>query len=131
MGAAVQGLPVVCADEEFARFSPPGNMSCADYTADFVGMVGGYVRVAGDGMCEFCQYATGDEFVSSFSLYLFELWISGTDFFFPRRLRDSMSIGQTVGRTMGSFSPTASSISSSCLLVRISILVVGGRLLAR
>ena len=76
LGAAVNGLPVVCAENEFARFSPPQGMSCQDYTSSFVEMVGGYVQTStdGSGLCEFCQFSSGDEFAASFNVYWANRW---------------------------------------------------------
>ena len=64
LAVATHGVPVTCAENEFARFSPPPGVSCANYTEAFVQEVGGYVQTAADGMCAFCQYKDGDEFVS-------------------------------------------------------------------
>ena len=36
--------------------------------------MGGYVQVGQDGICEFCQYANGDEFGRGFSVYYSNLW---------------------------------------------------------
>ena len=73
LAAATHGVPVLCAENEFARFTPPRGMDCANYTSAFVRQAGGYVQTAADGMCEFCQYANGDEFVSS-PMFRFFLW---------------------------------------------------------
>ena len=64
MGVVTHKIPVRCVEREEARFSvPPGGGSCQDYAGVFLQMVGGYVRELGDGMCSFCQYSSGDEFV--------------------------------------------------------------------
>lgn len=64
LGAATNGIQIECAEQEYAMFSPPPGLNCQDYTQAFIQQVGGYVRESADGMCMFCQYATGDEFVS-------------------------------------------------------------------
>ncbi|GAB0138464.1 hypothetical protein EsDP_00006699 [Epichloe bromicola] len=74
LGAAIHDQPVECADKEFARFSPPPGLSCQEYTESFIQQAGGYVRQGADGLCEFCQYATGDEFGRGFSVYYENLW---------------------------------------------------------
>ena len=66
--AVTHEVPVQCNDNELARFSPPQGVSCENYTQAYVQQVGGYVQTASNGMCEFCQYANGDEFVSEFHL---------------------------------------------------------------
>jgi ATP-binding cassette subfamily G (WHITE) protein 2 (SNQ2) len=73
LGAATHGIQVECADKEYARFSPPPGTSCQDYTSAFIQQAGGYVREA-NGMCMFCQYATGDEFARSFNVYWDHRW---------------------------------------------------------
>ncbi|KAL2760222.1 hypothetical protein ACRALDRAFT_2024250 [Sodiomyces alcalophilus JCM 7366] len=75
LAAAVHGQPVECARDELARFDAPDGMSCDEYVQPYIEQVGmGYVRTGGDGMCEFCQYATGDEFGRTFSVYYRNIW---------------------------------------------------------
>ena len=62
LGVLLHKLQVECADSEYARFSPPPNQSCQDYTQQFVQRSGGYVRER-NGLCLFCQYADGDQYV--------------------------------------------------------------------
>ena len=64
LAVATHEVPVQCAASEFARFSPPRGVSCENYTQAFVQEVGGYVQTGGDGLCEFCQFKDGDQFVS-------------------------------------------------------------------
>ena len=60
----VHDVPVRCSKNEFARFNlPPNVANCAEYTAGFVQRLGGYVEEE-NGVCKFCQYKDGDEFVS-------------------------------------------------------------------
>jgi len=64
MGVLVHDVPVRCSKNEFARFNlPPNVANCAEYTADFVKRLGGYVEEE-NGVCKFCSYSNGDEFVS-------------------------------------------------------------------
>jgi ABC-type multidrug transport system permease subunit/ABC-type multidrug transport system ATPase subunit len=74
LGAAIHDQPVQCADSELARFSPPPGQSCQEFTRTFIAQVGGYVQDGADGFCEFCQYATGDEFGKGFSVYYSHIW---------------------------------------------------------
>lgn len=64
LGVAVHGIPVICRPNEFARFAPPPGQTCQSYTLEFIAKAGGYVQDGAGGLCEFCQYASGDEFVS-------------------------------------------------------------------
>ncbi|KAL9618479.1 MAG: hypothetical protein Q9160_006798 [Pyrenula sp. 1 TL-2023] len=75
LGVAVSGVEVQCAENEFARFPlPPEANTCQDYTATYRSQFGGLVQVASDGMCEFCQYANGDEFGKSFNVQYNRKW---------------------------------------------------------
>ncbi|OAQ66351.1 ABC transporter [Pochonia chlamydosporia 170] len=74
LGAAIHDQPVKCADNELARFSPPAGQSCQGYAGPFIKQAGGYVQNGSGGMCEFCQYATGDEFGKGFSVYYDHIW---------------------------------------------------------
>ncbi|KAK4695338.1 ATP-binding cassette, subfamily G (WHITE), member 2, PDR, partial [Lecanoromycetidae sp. Uapishka_2] len=75
LGAAVHGRPVVCSSTEFARFAPPPGQTCQSYTKSFIAMAGGYVQNGSGGLCEFCQYATGDEFAAGFNVYYSNKWL--------------------------------------------------------
>ncbi|KAL7929751.1 ABC-2 type transporter domain-containing protein [Trichoderma chlorosporum] len=74
LGAAIHDHPVQCSSSEFARFSAPPGQTCASYTASFINQAGGYVQTAADGLCEFCQYATGDQFGLGFSVEYSHIW---------------------------------------------------------
>lgn len=74
LGVAVSGVEVQCADDEFARFRPPPGQNCQDYTGPYRSQSGGLVQTASDGMCEFCQYANGDEFGKSFNVFYSRKW---------------------------------------------------------
>lgn len=64
LAVAVHDRPVICSSTEFARFAAPPGQTCQSYTQDFIAQMGGYVQNGSDGLCELCQYANGDEFVS-------------------------------------------------------------------
>lgn len=74
LGAAIHDQPVVCSENEFARFPAPGGQTCDSYVQPFIEQAGGYVQTGADGLCEFCQYANGDEFGASFSVYYSNIW---------------------------------------------------------
>ena len=57
-------IPVRCSKNEFARFNLPPNLAnCAEYTADFVKRLGGYVEEE-NAVYIFCPYRDGDKFIS-------------------------------------------------------------------
>jgi ATP-binding cassette, subfamily G (WHITE), member 2, SNQ2 len=63
LGVLVHDQPVQCVAREEARFTPPPGSTCQNYTSAYTAEAGGYVTDSGDGMCSFCAYATGDQFV--------------------------------------------------------------------
>lgn len=69
----VHNVPVVCADNEFAKFTPPPNQSCTDYVAGYIAQAGGYV-VEDNGLCKFCQYKDGDEFAAGLNIFYSTKW---------------------------------------------------------
>ncbi|KAI9813011.1 MAG: hypothetical protein M1826_002568 [Phylliscum demangeonii] len=73
LGVVVHKVPVVCADNEYARFTPPPGQSCLQYTQEFVQRAGGYVREQG-GLCLFCQYTDGDQFAAGFNVFYYQKW---------------------------------------------------------
>ncbi|OAF55666.1 hypothetical protein VC83_07698 [Pseudogymnoascus destructans] len=74
LGVVTNNIPVVCDESEFARFPPPPGMSCASYTDNFVARMGGYVQVGAGGLCEYCQYANGDQFAKGFNVFYRHRW---------------------------------------------------------
>ncbi|KAM5363246.1 hypothetical protein ACJZ2D_012137 [Fusarium nematophilum] len=74
LGAAIHKQPVECQQGEFARFEPPPGQSCDEYAQPYIEQAGGYVQTGQGGLCEFCQYSTGDEFGASFSVYYRNIW---------------------------------------------------------
>ena len=69
LGVALHNRPVICASNEFARFTPPPGQKCQSYTKAFIAKAGGYVQDGMSGMCEFCQHANGDELTRGFNVY--------------------------------------------------------------
>lgn len=74
LGVAIHDQPVMCQTGEFARFAAPPGQTCDTYVAPYISQAGGYVQTAADGMCEFCQYATGDQFGTQFSVFYDNIW---------------------------------------------------------
>ncbi|TDZ32326.1 Brefeldin A resistance protein [Colletotrichum spinosum] len=74
LGVAIHDQPVQCEEGEFARYQPPPNQSCEEYTQPYIQQAGGYVQTGEGGICQFCQYATGDEFGAGFSVYYSNIW---------------------------------------------------------
>jgi ABC-type multidrug transport system permease subunit len=64
LGVLTHNVPVQCVEREEAFFSPPPGLTCQDYAGPYAQKSGGRARDAGNGLCAFCQYSTGDQFVS-------------------------------------------------------------------
>jgi ABC-type multidrug transport system permease subunit len=65
LGVVTHNVPVRCLPREESHFSPPSGMTCQEYAGPYAREAGGYVQDAGNGLCSFCQYSTGDQYVSS------------------------------------------------------------------
>ena len=74
LGVATHDRPVRCSSTEVARFPSPPGTTCDSYTAPYIAQAGGYVQTGADGLCEFCQYANGDEFARGFNVYYDHKW---------------------------------------------------------
>ncbi|KDN70652.1 putative ABC-2 type transporter [Colletotrichum sublineola] len=74
LGVVIHDQPVRCEAGEFARYQPPPNLSCQEYTQPYIQQAGGYVQTGEGGICEFCQYATGDQFGTGFNVYYRNIW---------------------------------------------------------
>ncbi|KAI9673041.1 MAG: hypothetical protein M1817_003205 [Caeruleum heppii] len=74
LGVITHSVPVQCSADEFAQFSPPPGQSCQQYVAPYIQMAGGYVEEL-NGLCNFCQYANGDEFSRSFNVKYSNKWL--------------------------------------------------------
>ncbi|KAI6354773.1 hypothetical protein MCOR25_008459 [Pyricularia grisea] len=74
LGVAVHDQPLQCQPDEFARFEPPPGSSCEEYAGQYVQQAGGRLQTGQGGMCELCQYADGDQFAASFSVYYSNRW---------------------------------------------------------
>ncbi|KYK56269.1 ABC transporter [Drechmeria coniospora] len=74
LGVVIHDQPVECLDDEFATFQPPSNLTCDEYVDPYIATMGGSVETSVEGVCEYCQYATGDEFGVGFSVYYDNIW---------------------------------------------------------
>ncbi|CAK4034456.1 ABC-2 type transporter [Lecanosticta acicola] len=74
LSVAVHDLPVICKPDEFSRFYPPPGQSCESYTAPFIAEVGGYVQTTAQGLCEMCQYSSGDQYAAGSNIFYHHRW---------------------------------------------------------
>jgi ATP-binding cassette subfamily G (WHITE) protein 2 (SNQ2) len=112
LGLVTHNLTVTCAPNELARFNAPPGQSCDSYAGPYAQQAGGYVTTMTDGMCGFCQYATGDQFVSQLNHSGF---FKITDQM--NRQRASMSTTRTCGEIMESSGDTFCSTLRWCFCV--------------
>ncbi|CEO60742.1 Putative ABC transporter [Penicillium brasilianum] len=74
LGVVTHNVPVICVEREEAFFSPPAGLTCQEYAGSYAQSSGGTIRDAGNGLCAFCQYSTGDEFAASFNVFYSYKW---------------------------------------------------------
>lgn len=74
LGVVTNGIPVQCASEEYAQFPAPSGMSCEQYVAPHIQQLGGYLGPMRNGLCSFCQYASGNEFAMGFNVFYPHRW---------------------------------------------------------
>ncbi|KAL1877291.1 ATP-binding cassette transporter snq2 [Paecilomyces lecythidis] len=74
LGVVTHKQQVKCVDREEAKFRPPPGQTCQQYAGAFAQQAGGYVEQGADGLCNYCQYSTGDRFATSFNVYYSHKW---------------------------------------------------------
>ncbi|KAJ6261194.1 ABC multidrug transporter atrB [Drechslerella dactyloides] len=74
LSVLTHNVPVICKDDEFARYQAPFDQTCQEYTQPFIDQVGGYVNTLPDGTCAYCQYNIGDEYAVSFNCFYSNRW---------------------------------------------------------
>ena len=74
LSVATHARPVICAPNEFARCPPPPGQPGQSNPQPSLPQAGGYVQNGTNGLCEFCQYANGDEFAAGFNVYYKDKW---------------------------------------------------------
>ena len=73
----LQGRTVDCTAEELNRFTPPQGRSCGEYMMDFFRSedgLGYLVDPQARDVCEYCAFATGEEFYSQFEFEYATRW---------------------------------------------------------
>ena len=70
---AVSGSSVVCRTSELTYLNPPAGTSCQDWLAPYIATAGGYSQEVG-GQCGFCQYSSGDQFLSGLLMSFSHRW---------------------------------------------------------
>jgi ABC-type multidrug transport system permease subunit len=74
LGVVTHNVPVRCVEREEAFFSPPPGLTCQEYAGSYAQKSGGRLRDAGNGLCAFCQYSTGNQFAAGFNVFYSNKW---------------------------------------------------------
>ncbi|KFA53886.1 hypothetical protein S40293_08246 [Stachybotrys chartarum IBT 40293] len=68
-------IDVACHDSELSRFSPPPNNTCLEYSESWLSRVTGYLdNPDATSDCGYCQYASGEDYLSTISVELSDAW---------------------------------------------------------
>lgn len=60
LGVSSHEEPVLCVERGKAHFSPSSGLTCQPLAGAYVEKASGYIRDAGKGLCEYCQFSPGD-----------------------------------------------------------------------
>lgn len=75
LSTTLHNIPVMCASNEVAQFTPPSGMTCGDYAGAFANMSGGYLLdPSSTGVCGYCQYKLGDQYLESLNIKASDKW---------------------------------------------------------
>ncbi|KAK7025463.1 ATP-binding cassette transporter snq2 [Paramarasmius palmivorus] len=75
LSTELYGLTIQCKNDEFAVFSPPAGQTCYQWAQPFVEVAGGYLNNANaTSDCQYCQYRTGDEFITPLNIKYSTRW---------------------------------------------------------
>ncbi|GAA5847541.1 hypothetical protein JCM3766R1_000227 [Sporobolomyces carnicolor] len=59
----LHNLPIVCKEREFRLFSPPSGQTCVEWAGPYISAIGGYLNNPNaNSDCQYCTYASGDDF---------------------------------------------------------------------
>lgn len=76
LAATVSGVQIKCTEDELTLFNPPPNQTCGSYASDLIRDMGvGYLtNPDATSACEYCQYATGDEYLATVNVQHSYMW---------------------------------------------------------
>ncbi|KAL6918761.1 hypothetical protein FSHL1_002757 [Fusarium sambucinum] len=68
-------IAVQCADSELIRFNAPSNSTCGAYAQDWLDTTKGYLaNPDATSDCGYCQYASGEEYLSTLQVHASDAW---------------------------------------------------------
>ncbi|KAF3911675.1 hypothetical protein AA313_de0202906 [Arthrobotrys entomopaga] len=75
IGNVIHGVQVVCAPQELVTFRPPSGQTCAQYAGDWLASTTGYfVNPNSTSSCEYCQFNSGDEYLTTVNIRYDDRW---------------------------------------------------------
>ncbi|PYI18888.1 pleiotropic drug resistance protein, ABC superfamily [Aspergillus violaceofuscus CBS 115571] len=74
--SVLRGMPVVCEKDELSYFRSPANMTCGEYAGPWLAEKGvGYLsNPDAYGVCGYCDYNSGDEYLTNLGLDSSDIW---------------------------------------------------------
>ncbi|KAK6519369.1 hypothetical protein TWF281_003203 [Arthrobotrys megalospora] len=76
IGNVVHGVNVKCSPQELVTFQPPSGQTCAQYAGDWLASTVGYfVDNNATSDCQYCQFKTGDEYLTTVNIKFEDRWV--------------------------------------------------------
>ncbi|EMD00495.1 hypothetical protein BAUCODRAFT_28848 [Baudoinia panamericana UAMH 10762] len=75
LAATLHNIPVQCTSDETAHFNPPPGQTCGSYAGAFAASAGGnLLNPTATADCQYCQYSSGDQYLSSLNINAADKW---------------------------------------------------------
>lgn len=75
LAATLKDIPVQCTASETAHFNPPPGRTCEGYAGNYATRAGGYLlNPTATADCQYCQYYSGNEYLSSLNIHPSQKW---------------------------------------------------------
>ncbi|GBE77519.1 ABC-2 type transporter-domain-containing protein [Sparassis latifolia] len=75
LSTELHGLVIRCRSDEFSIFNPPSGQTCQRWAGEFVAAFGGYLNNPNaTESCQYCQYASGDEYFTPLNIRYSNRW---------------------------------------------------------
>ncbi|CAN3353253.1 pleiotropic ABC efflux transporter of multiple drugs Cdr1p [Diutina catenulata] len=75
LSTSIANTKVVCAPQEYVKFSTPSGQTCGDYMQAYMAKAGGYLQdPSATGECSFCQMSSTNQFLQQVSVNYDERW---------------------------------------------------------
>ncbi|KIX06855.1 uncharacterized protein Z518_04831 [Rhinocladiella mackenziei CBS 650.93] len=74
VSTTLHGVRIVCEPKEINIFQPPTGQTCGEYAGAFAHVSGQLFNPDSTSDCEYCRYATGDQYLETRNMYYSEHW---------------------------------------------------------